>query len=273
MIAMPALRSPLPADVCGGCGLPSSLVQNGLETFCASCGWVSSSPMVPAVTRGTARTYLSETKEPGVRGAGAYRLMGVVRKHTPAKTVQQSLIDISILGILAGRWSLPKVVVDRAVRVETILLRRGLGYRLPRRLVVGVSCMVACREFGVAVRMDEVAHEVNVTKDVFIATYRRLTRQAGVAVLPLGPEAHLRRLVDEAKWPFGRRTVAVETLQALLQRDPSRHVPPIIMAAAAYAHAARQTAPPVPWPDIAELTRVGERALRKTLRSLDEPTG
>jgi len=166
---------------------------------------------------------------------------------------------------------LPKMVEEESARIYTLAVQRGLVRGRSMESVVAGSLYAACRRHDVPRTLDELSEASGIEKKEIGRTYRFITRELGIKILPSNPADYIARFASSLKLSPEAQSHAVEILD-IAQREEltSGRGPTGIAAAALYVaaliHGEKRTQREVA--DVAGVTEVTIRNRYKEL--LDE---
>lgn len=163
---------------------------------------------------------------------------------------------------------LPKSVEEEAARIYTLAVQRGLVRGRSMESVVAGSLYAACRRHEVPRTLDELSEASGIEKKEVGRTYRFVTRELGISILPSNPVDYIARFASSLKLSAETQSRAIEILdQAQKAELTSGRGPTGIAAAALYVsaliHGEKRTQREVA--DIAGVTEVTIRNRYKEL--------
>ncbi|HME87502.1 MAG TPA: transcription initiation factor IIB [Candidatus Nanoarchaeia archaeon] len=166
---------------------------------------------------------------------------------------------------------LPKMVEEESARIYTLAVQRGLVRGRSMESVVAGALYAACRRHDVPRTLDELSEASGIEKKEIGRTYRFITRELGIKILPSNPADYIARFASSLKLSPEAQSHAVEILDiAQKQELTSGRGPTGIAAAALYVaaliHGEKRTQREVA--DVAGVTEVTIRNRYKEL--LDE---
>ena len=166
---------------------------------------------------------------------------------------------------------IPKSVEEEAARIYTLAVQRGLVRGRSMESVVAGALYAACRRHEVPRTLDELSEASGIEKKEIGRTYRFVTRELGITILPSNPADYIARFSSSLKLSPETQSRAVEILeQAQKVELTSGRGPTGIAAAALYVsaliHGEKRTQREVA--DVAGVTEVTIRNRYKEL--LDE---
>lgn len=172
---------------------------------------------------------------------------------------------------VASFLKLPSSVEEEAARIYTLAVQRGLVRGRSMESVVAGSLYAACRRHEVPRTLDELSEASGIDKKEIGRTYRFVTRELGITILPSNPVDYIARFSSSLKLSPETQSRAIKILEkAQSQELTSGRGPTGIAAAALYVsaliHGEKRTQREVA--DVAGVTEVTIRNRYKEL--LDE---
>ncbi|MBN1386168.1 transcription initiation factor IIB [Candidatus Woesearchaeota archaeon] len=133
---------------------------------------------------------------------------------------------------------LPKSVEEEAARIYTLAVQRGLVRGRSMESVVAGALYAACRRHDVPRTLDELSEASSIEKKEIGRTYRFITRELGIAILPSNPADYIARFASSLKLSAETQSKAVEILDKAQKAElTSGRGPTGIAAAALYVSA------------------------------------
>jgi transcription initiation factor TFIIB len=163
---------------------------------------------------------------------------------------------------------LPKSVEEEAARIYTLAVQRSLVRGRSMESVVAGALYAACRRHDVPRTLDELSEASGIEKKEIGRTYRFVTRELGINILPSNPADYIARFSSSLKLNPETQSKSVEILEkAQKQELTSGRGPTGIAAAALYVaaliHGEKRTQREVA--DVAGVTEVTIRNRYKEL--------
>ncbi len=133
---------------------------------------------------------------------------------------------------------LPKSVEEEAARIYTLAVQRGLVRGRSMESVVAGSLYAACRRHDVPRTLDELSEASGIDKKEVGRTYRFITRELGISILPSNPADYIARFASSLKLSAETQSRAIEILEKAQKGElTSGRGPTGIAAAALYVSA------------------------------------
>ena len=108
---------------------------------------------------------------------------------------------------------LPKSVEEEAARIYTLAVQRGLVRGRSMESVVAGALYAACRRHEVPRTLDELSEASGIEKKEIGRTYRFVTRELGLTILPSNPVDYIARFASALKLSAETQSKAIEILE------------------------------------------------------------
>lgn len=169
---------------------------------------------------------------------------------------------------ISSYLKLPKSVEEESARIYTMAVQRGLVRGRSMESVVAGSLYAACRRHEVPRTLDELSEASGIEKKEIGRTYRFVTRELQISILPSNPADYIARFSSSLKLTAETQSSAIEILEKAHKKElTSGRGPTGIAAAALYVasliHGEKRTQREVA--DIAGVTEVTIRNRYKEL--------
>ena len=133
---------------------------------------------------------------------------------------------------------LPDSVEEEAARIYTLAVQRGLVRGRSMESVVAGALYAACRRHEVPRTLDELSEASGIEKKEIGRTYRFVTRELGITILPSNPADYIARFASALKLNAETQSKAIEILDKAQKAElTSGRGPTGIAAAAVYVSA------------------------------------
>ena len=165
--------------------------------------------------------------------AQIYRLRKWARRIRISNSTERSLaIAFSELDRMASGMGLPRTVRETAA----MIYRKAALKKLVRgRSIEGVTTAAlyaACRQCHVPRTLDEISNIAHISRKEIGRTYRYVSRELGLKMLPTSPEDYISRFCSELKLSGDVRVKTLEILQEAAHQELTSGRGPTGMAAA-----------------------------------------
>ncbi|MDP7141447.1 MAG: transcription initiation factor IIB [Candidatus Woesearchaeota archaeon] len=139
---------------------------------------------------------------------------------------------------VASYLKLPKSVEEESARIYTLAVQKGLVRGRSMESVVAGALYAACRRHEVPRTLDELSEASGIEKKEIGRTYRFVTRELGITILPSNPADYIARFASSLKLSADTQTKAIEILDKAQRAElTSGRGPTGIAAASLYVSA------------------------------------
>jgi len=139
---------------------------------------------------------------------------------------------------VASYLKLPKSVEEEAARIYTLAVQKGLVRGRSMESVVAGALYGACRRHEVPRTLDELSEASAIEKKEIGRTYRFVTRELGIGILPSNPADYIPRFASALKLSAETQSKSIEILEKASKAElTSGRGPTGIAAAALYVSA------------------------------------
>ncbi len=122
-------------------------------------------------------------------------------------------LALSELKRVSSFLKLPKSVEEEAARIYTLAVQRGLVRGRSMESVVAGALYAACRRHEVPRTLDELSEASGIEKKEIGRTYRFVTRELGLTILPSNPVDYIARFASALKLSAETQSKAIEILE------------------------------------------------------------
>ena len=155
---------------------------------------------------------------------------------------------------------------------SALIYRRAVAKELVRgrsmESVVASALYAACREHGTPRTLDEIAEVANIPKREIGRTYRFLSRQLGIRILPTDPVDYIPRFASNLKLSGKTVTKALDILEKAKEKELTSGRGPTGVAAAVLYISAQLTGEKKTQREVAEVAGVTEVTIRNRYKEL-----
>ncbi|HEQ79200.1 MAG TPA: transcription initiation factor IIB [Euryarchaeota archaeon] len=206
--------------------------------------------------------------------AQLYRLRKWQRRIRVSNATERNLaFALSELDRMASSMGLPRNVRETAA----VIYRKAVDKNLIRGRsiegVVAASLYGACRQCKVPRTLDEVANASRVGRKEIGRTYRFMTRELKLKLMPTKPQDYVSRFCSELKLSGEVQTRAMEILKEATDKELTSGRGPTGVAAAAIYIASIQCNQRRTQRDVADVAGVTEVTIRNRYKELTEKLG
>ncbi len=201
--------------------------------------------------------------------AQIYRLRKWARRIRISNSTERNLaIAFSELDRMASGMGLPRTVRETAA----MIYRKAALKKLVRgRSIEGVTTAAlyaACRQCHVPRTLDEISNIAHISRKEIGRTYRYVSRELGLKLLPTSPEDYISRFCSELKCSGDVRAKTLEILQEAAHRELTSGRGPTGMAAASLYIASVLCGERRTQHEVAEVAGVTEVTIRNRYKEL-----
>jgi transcription initiation factor TFIIB len=206
--------------------------------------------------------------------AQIYRLRKWQHRIRTSKSGERSLAQgLSEINTMASKMGLPRHVRESAA----VLYRKASAKNLVRGRsideVVAATLYAACRQCNVPRTLDEVADKSNVDRKSIGRTYRTLTRELSLKLLPQSPQDYIARFCNKLGLDIDVQRKAREILERVESQELASGVAPSGVAAATIYISALISGKPCTQKDVAEVAGVTEVTIRNRYKAISDALG
>ncbi len=164
--------------------------------------------------------------------------------------------------------NLPSSVQEEAARIYTLAVQRGLVRGRSMESVVAGALYAACRAHEIPRTLDELSEASGMDKKEIGRTYRFITRELNIKILPSNPMDYLSRFASALKLSPETQTKAAEILEKAQQKELTSGRGPTGIAAAALYVAALLNGEKRTQREVADVAGVTEVTIRNRYKEL-----
>ncbi len=204
--------------------------------------------------------------------ASFYRLK---RWHSQVSTATERNLRyaLSELDRISSALGLPKNIRETTALIYRKAVTKGLVRGRSMESVVAAALYAACRKHKVPRTLDEIAEASNVKKREVGRTYRFITRELGIKLLPTSPIDYLPRFASELKLSPETQQKSIKILKDAQDKDLVSGRGPTGVAAAAIYVASTLTGEKRTQREVAEVAGVTEVTIRNRYKELIDELG
>jgi transcription initiation factor TFIIB len=163
---------------------------------------------------------------------------------------------------------LPQSVEEEGSRIYTLAVRKGLVRGRSMESVVAGALYAACRRHDVPRTLDELSEASNIEKKEIGRTYRFITRELGITILPSNPSDYIARFASTLKLGPETQSRAVEIIESAQGIELTSGRGPTGIAAAALYVAALMNGEKRTQREVADVAGVTEVTIRNRYKEL-----
>lgn len=200
-----------------------------------------------------------------------YRLRKWQRRIRVSNATERNLaFALTELDRMASALGLPRNVRETAAVIYRKAVEKNLIRGRSIQGVVAASLYGACRQVGVPRTLDEIANVANVGRKEIGRTYRFMTRQLQLRLMPTKPDDYIARFCSELGLSGEVQAKAYELLQMAAEKELTSGRGPTGVAAAAIYIASILTNNRRTQREVAEVAGVTEVTIRNRYKELTE---
>ena len=177
-------------------------------------------------------------------------------------------LALSELKRVASYLKLPKSVEEEAARIYTLAVQRGLVRGRSMESVVAGALYAACRRHEVPRTLDELSEASGIDKKEIGRTYRFVTRELGIRILPSNPVDYIPRFASALRLNPDTQSKAVEILEKAQNSELTSGRGPTGIAAASLYVAALINGEKKTQREVADVAGVTEVTIRNRYKEL-----
>ena len=190
-------------------------------------------------------------------------------QHRISTAIERNLkLALAELKRVASYLKLPGSVEEEAARVYTMAVQRGLVRGRSMESVVAGALYAACRRHEIPRTLDELSEASGIDKKEIGRTYRFITRELGIRILPSNPIDYIPRFASALKLNADTQTKAVEILEKAQKIELTSGRGPTGIAAASLYVAALINNEKRTQREVADIAGVTEVTIRNRYKEL-----
>src|SRR3989339_2139731 len=163
---------------------------------------------------------------------------------------------------------LPKSVEEESARIYTMAVQRGLVRGRSMESVVAGALYAACRRHDVPRTLDELSEASGIEKKEIGRTYRFVTRELGITILPSNPADYIARFSSALKLSAETQSKSIEILEKAQKEELTSGRGPTGIAAASLYVAALINNEKRTQREVADVAGVTEVTIRNRYKEL-----
>jgi len=169
---------------------------------------------------------------------------------------------------VASYLKLPKSVEEESARIYTMAVQKGLVRGRSMESVVAGALYAACRRHEVPRTLDELSEASGIDKKEIGRTYRFITRELGIRILPSNPVDYIPRFASALKLTAETQSKAVDILHQAQKAELTSGRGPTGIAAASLYVAALSNNEKRTQREVADIAGVTEVTIRNRYKEL-----
>ena len=190
-------------------------------------------------------------------------------QHRISTAIERNLkLALAELKRVSSFLKLPASVEEEAARIYTLAVQRGLVRGRSMESVVSGALYAACRRHEVPRTLDELSEASGIDKKEIGRTYRFVTRELGIRILPSNPVDYIPRFASALKLSAETQSKAVEILEQAQKSELTSGRGPTGIAAASLYVAALINNEKKTQREVADVAGVTEVTIRNRYKEL-----
>jgi transcription initiation factor TFIIB len=203
--------------------------------------------------------------------AQIFRLRKWARRIRISNATERSLaIAFSELDRMASGMGLPRTVRETAAMIYRKAALKKLVRGRSIEGVITAALYAACRQCHVPRTLDEISNIAHISRKEIGRTYRYVSRELGLKLLPTSPEDYISRFCSELKLSGDVRAKTLEILQEAAHRELTSGRGPTGIAAASLYIASVLCGERRTQREVAEVAGVTEVTIRNRYKEIAE---
>lgn len=205
------------------------------------------------------------------RRAQLYRLRKWQRRIRVSNATERNLaLALSELERSSSHMGIPRNIKETAAVIYRRAVKKGLIRGRSIEGVVAASLYAACRQCKVPRTLDEIANVVRVDKKEIGRTYRFISRELNLRLMPTNPKDYVARFASELNLSGEVHSKAIEIIDLATKKDLTSGRGPTGVAAAAIYIASVLLGERQTQREVAEVAGVTEVTIRNRYKELAE---
>ncbi len=190
-------------------------------------------------------------------------------QHRISTAIERNLkLALAELKRVSSYLKLPESVEEESARIYTLAVQRGLVRGRSMESVVAGALYAACRRHEVPRTLDELSEASGIDKKEIGRTYRFITRELGIRILPSNPVDYIPRFASALKLSAESQSKAVEILEMAQKAELTSGRGPTGIAAASLYVAALMNNEKRTQREVADVAGVTEVTIRNRYKEL-----
>jgi len=190
--------------------------------------------------------------------------------HTRSSTALERNLKYALVELrrMASLLNVPSSVEEEAARLYNLAVRKNLVRGRSMESVVIAALYIASRRYGLPRSLNEICRKTNITKRELGKTYRFMTREINVKLLPSTPVDYIPKFASELSFSAETQTKAIEILKMAEEAQLTSGRGPTGLAAAALYVASLLTSEKRTQREIANVVGVTEVTIRNRYKEI-----
>ena len=190
-------------------------------------------------------------------------------QHRISTAIERNLkLALAELKRVSSFLKLPQSVEEEASRIYTLAVQKGLVRGRSMESVVAGALYAACRRHDVPRTLDELSEASSIEKKEIGRTYRFITRELGITILPSNPSDYIARFASALKLSAETQSKSVEIIEQAQKVELTSGRGPTGIAAAGLYVAALINGEKRTQREVADVAGVTEVTIRNRYKEL-----
>ena len=198
------------------------------------------------------------------------KFMRLQKWHTRSSTALERNLKYALVELrrMASILNIPPSIEEEAARIYNLSVRKNLVRGRSMESVVVAALYVAARRYHLPRSLNEICERTNISKREIGKTYRFITRELTVKLLPSRPEDYIPKFASELDFSADTQTKAIEILKQAEETQLTSGRGPTGLAAAALYVASLMTGEKRTQREIANVVGVTEVTIRNRYKEI-----
>ncbi len=192
------------------------------------------------------------------------------RTRISNSTGKNLVLALSVLDRMASGMSLPRTVRERAAMIYRKAALKKLIRGRSIESVTAASLYASCRQCNVPRTLDEISNASSMSRKDIGRTYRYITRELGLKMMPTSPQDYISRFCSQLKLSADVQAKTLEIIQEATRRELTSGRGPTGIAAASIYIASVLCGERRTQREVAETAGVTEVTIRNRYKELAE---
>lgn len=190
--------------------------------------------------------------------------------HTRSSTALERNLKYALVELrrMASILNIPPSIEEEAARIYNLSVRKNLVRGRSMESVVVAALYIAARRYHLPRSLNEICERTNISKREIGKTYRFITRELQVKLLPSKPEDYIPKFASELDFSADTQTKAIEILNQAEKTQLTSGRGPTGLAAAALYVASLMTGEKRTQREIANVVGVTEVTIRNRYKEI-----
>jgi transcription initiation factor TFIIB len=219
---------------------------------------------------GTGTKIGSDSDMYGMPAGMRKKFMRYQKWHTRSSTALERNLKYALVELrrMASILNIPASIEEEAARIYNLAVRKNLVRGRSMESVVVAALYIAARRYHLPRSLNELCERTNINKREIGKTYRFLTRELSVKLLPSRPEDYIPKFASELGFSADTQTKSIEIIKQAEEQQLTSGRGPTGLAAAALYVASLMTGEKRTQREIANVVGVTEVTIRNRYKEI-----